>query len=186
MNTTFNEIVDYWSAVQSECGLSVDWAEARRLCWRCAQARKLQRCHIVPRALGGTEDPSNLVLLCKQCHAEAPNVTDPEFIWVWLRAHAASCYGTYWQIRGFEEYELVYGSKPFAGLADQPELVDRMRAAMKKHLRSVSTHWGQGKLNPATVAWVLRQVESACRNDANPSVEARPTAGREGPPHLER
>lgn len=80
MDTKIEEIVDYWSGNQDESGLSVDWAEAESLCWRCAQKRNLQRCHIIPRSLGGTEEPSNLVLLCAQCHSEAPNVNDPEFM----------------------------------------------------------------------------------------------------------
>ncbi|MEK2144959.1 HNH endonuclease [Vibrio parahaemolyticus] len=80
MDTSIKDIVEYWELHQDESGLSVDWAEAETLCWRCAHKRKLQRCHIIPRALGGSEQPSNLVLLCGQCHSEAPNVNDPEFM----------------------------------------------------------------------------------------------------------
>ena len=42
MDTTHCEIVDYWARHQSECDLSVDWAEAEKLCWRCSQKRLLQ------------------------------------------------------------------------------------------------------------------------------------------------
>ncbi len=35
IKTTIAEAVDYWSRHQSECGLSVDWAEAHERCWRC-------------------------------------------------------------------------------------------------------------------------------------------------------
>ena len=86
MDITHQKIVDYWADNQSECGLSIDWAEAHKLCWRCAHKRQLQRCHIIPRSLGGPENPSNLVLLCAQCRSEAPNVDDSNFMWVWLRA----------------------------------------------------------------------------------------------------
>ena len=157
MDTTIKEIADYWADNLDECGLSVDWAEATSLCWRCAHKRNLQRCHIVPRALGGSEEPSNLVLLCAQCHSEAPNVNDPEFMWIWLKAHAAAFYGTYWQLRGFREYAFVYGREPFSDFKES--LMPKVQLALQKHFKDTSTHWGQGKVNPATLAWLIRQVE---------------------------
>jgi hypothetical protein len=166
MITTHHEIVDYWAAHKDECGLSVDWAEAEKLCWRCSHRRSLQRCHIIPRALGGDERPSNLVLLCAQCHAEAPNVADPEFMWVWLRAHAALFYGTYWRERGVREYQFIFGEQPFAGLARTDDLMQKVAATLKELFGRTSTHWGQGKINPSTWAWVLRQVDRAARHDA--------------------
>ncbi|MFC1684118.1 HNH endonuclease [Pseudomonadota bacterium] len=166
MNATHREIVDYWTNHQDECGLSVDWAEAEKLCWRCAHKRLLQRCHIIPRALGGEESPSNLVLLCGQCHAEAPNVADANFMWVWLRAHAVPFYGTYWQERGFREYEFIYGEKPFSRLAQTDELLQKVSGIVDELFSKTSTHWGQGKINPATWAWVLRQVDQRARNNA--------------------
>lgn len=154
-----------------ECGLSVDWAEAEKLCWRCAQGRNLQRCHIVPDSLGGLDEPSNLVLLCAQCHAEAPNVDDPSFMWTWLRAHAAPFYGTYWHLRGFKEYELVFGKKPFEGM--DPEVVmPLLHRAFEKYMRQASTHWGQGKFNPATVAWLVYRAEEEVRINAQPVIPA--------------
>lgn len=166
MLTTHHEIVEYWANNRDECGLSVDWAEAEELCWRCAQKRILQRCHITLRSLGGSEDPSNLILLCAQCHSEAPNVADPNFMWTWLRAHTASFYGTYWQLRGVREYEFIYGSKPFSGITNTEELENAVREIVKEILPECSVHWSQGKLNPATWAWVFRSVERRLANDA--------------------
>lgn len=165
MDTTHVEIIDYWSRNQDECGLAVDWAEAHELCWRCAHSRRLQRCHIVPRALGGSEDPRNLVLLCAQCHAEAPNVVDPEFMWTWLRAHAVSFYEMYWYERGFREFEFIFGRKPFAESMDAVSLLPKVKVAIEKYINQTSTHWGQGKMNPATIAWLIRQAEQAANND---------------------
>ena len=164
MDTSIEEISDYWAQNFDESGLSVDWTEATSLCWRCAHKRNLQRCHIIPRALGGSEEPSNLVLLCAQCHSEAPNVNDPEFMWVWLRAHAAALYGTYWQLRGFREYRFLYGREPFSNFDES--LMPKVQLALKKHYDDTNTHWGQGKLNPATWAWLIRQVEIEIANNS--------------------
>ena len=163
MSTTHREIVDCWASHQSESGLSVDWAEAEKLCWRCAHERLLQRCHIVPHALGGDERPENLVLLCAQCHAEAPNVADPEFMWIWLRAHAVPFYRTYWQERGIREYELIFSEKPFSGLTHTDEIMQEVRNILEEVFPKTSTHWGQGKINSATWAWVFRQVDQKAR-----------------------
>ena len=166
MEITHRQVVEYWEIRESECGLSVDWAEAEKLCWRCASARILQRCHITPRALGGSDGPSNLVLLCAQCHAEAPNVEDPTFMWTWLRAHAAPFYGTYWYERGVREYEFIFGRKPLEDISYTEAMESRLRGVIAEHILRTSTHWGQGRLNAATVAWLLHQVEQKARNDS--------------------
>ena len=39
----------------------------------------LERCHIVPHSLGGSDDEDNLFLLCKKCHAQSPDVLKKEY-----------------------------------------------------------------------------------------------------------
>lgn len=85
--------------------LSVDWAEAHERCWRCARKTRLERCHIIPHSRGGEDTPSNLVLLCKKCHLENPNITDTEIMWDWLKAYQTTFYDTLWIIQGFVEYK---------------------------------------------------------------------------------
>lgn len=52
----------------------------------------LNRCHIVPAALGGKDEPPNLFLLCEECHMLSPDTTNPAnfFRWVYKRKH--DCY----------------------------------------------------------------------------------------------
>ena len=54
--------------------------------WDTAAVRKhLQRCHIVPHALGGADDdPSNYFLLCDKCHAESPDTMEPSYFLRWV------------------------------------------------------------------------------------------------------
>lgn len=47
----------------------------------------LERCHLTPRAKGGSEHPSNIVLLCPDCHLAAPDCLDPEIMLRWVAAH---------------------------------------------------------------------------------------------------
>ena len=158
IRTSAADIIKYWSRHESECGLSVDWAEAHQRCWRCARKSRLQKCHIVPHSLGGKDSPENLVLLCARCHREAPNVSDPTFIWVWLRRYAVPLYDTDWIIRGYNEFEKIFGRRPFGDLSeDVPQTT--ILAALKKYREQAIIHFGEGRPNPSTVAWLFSQIE---------------------------
>ena len=152
------EIVGYWSQRESECGLSVDWAEAHERCWRCSRNATLEKCHIIPHALGGTDSPDNLVLLCSRCHSEAPNVADQSFMWIWLRRYAVSLYDTDWIIRGYEEFERIFRRKPFSEFR---EIISEsiIVQALNKYRRMAIIHFGEGRPNPSTVAWLFSKIE---------------------------
>jgi hypothetical protein len=44
---------------------------------------RTERCHIVPKHQGGTDDVSNLHLLCAACHVESENLTGSVY-WAWF------------------------------------------------------------------------------------------------------
>ncbi len=45
---------------------------------------KLERCHIIPKALGGKDELDNLFLLCKKCHKLSPDTTDKNAFLIWV------------------------------------------------------------------------------------------------------
>lgn len=45
---------------------------------------KLNRCHIHPNALGGTDSPENLFLMCEECHALSPDTTNRKAFFRWV------------------------------------------------------------------------------------------------------
>ncbi len=45
---------------------------------------KLERCHIVAKSLGGSNEPSNLFIMCKECHILSPDITDPKYFFKWV------------------------------------------------------------------------------------------------------
>ena len=55
--------------------------------WEFGHKNYLQRCHIVPRQLGGSNHVSNIVLLCRHCHLENPNVRNETAYFKWLQFH---------------------------------------------------------------------------------------------------
>ena len=118
IQTSIQSAVEYWSRRIDEDEISTDWREADTHCWRCGCQRNLERCHIVPHTLGGTDEPSNIVLLCKRCHREGPNVTDPEIMWDWIRAYRVPFLETFWIIRGQKEYAFIYGKPLYREIQD--------------------------------------------------------------------
>jgi HNH endonuclease len=154
------EIVTYWSQHQDESGLAVDWAEAHKRCWTCGRKkwkRNFDRCHIIPRSLGGLDSADNLVLLCPRCHKQAPNVNDPSFIWFWLRSRAVPLYDTEWIISGLEEYQRLFGKRPFSG--PNPPNVSELKHVFRKFREQAIIYFGEGRPNPSTFAWVIAKME---------------------------
>jgi hypothetical protein len=99
-----SEIFEHWKERLLEFGFFVDWGEPG--CWGCGfhysdkydigrsnaswheilrrwDSIPLQRCHIVPRSLGGTNDVANLFLMCRECHDQMPNTVVPEIFFEW-------------------------------------------------------------------------------------------------------
>lgn len=56
-------------------------------CWHCGyfELPHLERCHIVPKHCGGSDDVSNLHLLCKRCHQVSEHLQGDEY-WAWFTA----------------------------------------------------------------------------------------------------
>lgn len=159
IKTQKHEIVDYWFSRVDECGLSIDATEAHERCWRCGYERSLERCHIVPSSLGGSNEPSNLVLLCKRCYLENPNVADPEIMWNWIRAYGTTFYDTFWTVQGIKEYEFIYQKS----LEEEFEVRNinydnNFEKIIKEEIRSTSYHYGEPYLNRATIAGVIRMA----------------------------
>jgi HNH endonuclease len=155
---TPQQIADYWST--REDGLALEWAEARERCWRCGYRTKLELCQIVPRVPDGDETADNLVLLCSRCHREAPNHSNPRYMWVWLRATCVPRYDMYWVSRGWDEFEVMFGRAPFgwatgAGL----QLLQEWTAMLRAELRRAVGQFGEGHLNPSTIACMMAEIE---------------------------
>ena len=101
------QIADYWKDKTLPNGypVIVDWYEPS--CWACHDYQcpeeegelieqgafntlwnhptyNLERCHIHPKALGGSNDVSNLFLMCPTCHKDSPDTTNRELFFEWV------------------------------------------------------------------------------------------------------
>lgn len=93
--------INHWLPLLREgLDLGVDWAEADTHCWRCGCKSSLQRCHLVPKALGGPDHAANILPLCRDCHAEAPDTDSASDFLNWLKeTRNKGAYETYWWVR---------------------------------------------------------------------------------------
>ncbi|ANZ34991.1 hypothetical protein BBK82_01775 [Lentzea guizhouensis] len=153
-------VVEHWAPLEQ---VAVDWSEAHERCWRCGYRAPLQTCHIVPESLGGTDVVSNLVLLCGRCRREAPTHADPRYLWRWLRATSVSTHDTYWTIRGWAEFEVIFGRKPLEcfkeAAVDHGTLNAECRELAADEFAKTVVQFGEAKLNPSTIACVIAEIE---------------------------
>lgn len=161
--TPISSIVDFWSKRVDECDLNIDWSEGEERCWRCGARTNLMRCHIVPRSLGGEDAPDNLVVLCRECHEQGPNVSDREIMWDWLMAYKTEGYISLELEEGFREYEFIYGRSVLddigfllqGGLPDNPDALFRL---CLENISNCGIHFGLSRSNKATAAGLIRMT----------------------------
>jgi hypothetical protein len=115
---------------------------------------ELERAHIVPGALGGSDDASNVILLCKQCHRESPDWIDSTAMAAWIATRKP---------RG--EIHMELWTDAFAQVPETAELArlcddhgfDAIRPYMRKAFDWATSHFGVG-LSPGTRVAILRKA----------------------------
>jgi len=69
--------------------LNSDYGFITPFCFACFEPRsewkKLERAHIIPHMLGGSNHPSNFVMLCHSCHLENPNTRSEDVYFQWIK-----------------------------------------------------------------------------------------------------
>lgn len=164
--TDFSVIVDYWKHDYRFMKLCLPIDHAVNSCWRCGSKQELQRCHIIPDALGGPSEAANYVILCRRCHAEGPNVKDEDIMFDWIGAYRASFGSDYWTNAALAEYERIYQKsiddevRDVLRQFDDAVTFDRAISELKLLVNEISTlavcHFGQTWHNNATLAGLYR------------------------------
>jgi hypothetical protein len=164
IKTSKKDIVEYWSSRVYEGDMGVDFAEAHERCWRCGYQLPLQRCHIIPDSLGGADAPSNYVLLCNMCHREAPNVADARFMWIWIKATCVPFYDTYWSWRAQQDFEAMFGRKPFQNFNLTESYREDLQRSIDKQIEKAIHHFGDAKYNASSWACLYALIEEELLN----------------------
>jgi hypothetical protein len=173
-------ILDYWYTKERlhEAKYFIDLGEPT--CWACGQGwngrydvvgatfaqcvkawerAPLQRCHIVPRTLGGATEPSNFVLMCLECHDRAPNTTSREVFFAWFKKQS-------WIKRESARLSeaLEDAGFDFKNEAEMKRITETLYSAEFREWSKArsSLHWGQSErqgavLTHSTVVGLLRE-----------------------------
>ncbi|MFH0964028.1 MAG: hypothetical protein V2A58_08445 [Planctomycetota bacterium] len=88
-------------------------------------------------------------------------MANPEYMWIWLRSTSNSCDGLYWGMRALEEYEKIFGRRPFSEIGEirrdiSPEELYRMVGV---EYERTARHAREAGRNPATVACMIAELE---------------------------
>lgn len=149
---------DYWCVKIDESDLGIDWADAldgKGRCYRCGlNSQKPQKCHIVPRSLGGSDATSNIIPLCPYCHDEQPDVASAEYTWAWIKKTRCCYYGELrWKrVCSFIDWE-KYDFRTF----DEKVFRQKANQGAGVHLMQL----GSGpRIKDSTFAWC---IEQACK-----------------------
>ncbi len=92
------EVVEDWGEPSCWCcGMQVlteeheekylEWLENDELekIWNSSYTKKkLQRCHIIPRSISSDDSPKNLFLLCRTCHKNSPDLSNPHMFFKYI------------------------------------------------------------------------------------------------------
>ncbi|WP_169729517.1 HNH endonuclease signature motif containing protein [Azovibrio restrictus] len=171
------DIFEYWKERLFKHGLLIDWCEPS--CWVCGfsygtkydirrsdaswdeiyecwERMPLQRCHIVPRSLGGADTVENLFLMCRECHDTAPNTNIPEIFFEWSRSQ-------HWQKR--EHAKVIQALEAFSvPKRDYRKFMRTMESPLFQEWMQdkIGLHWPQSnyaprssRLTPATIVGLV-------------------------------
>ena len=119
-NVSKASIANFWCKRIPETDINVDWNFAEKYCWACGYKKKLEKAHIIPHCLGGITDPSNMVLLCRECNLKNPHCKSEEDFWIWIKSHRKNNFwvgpDTFNVNKIFREYEDMYSENLYEKL----------------------------------------------------------------------
>jgi 5-methylcytosine-specific restriction endonuclease McrA len=127
-------LIDFGEPSCFACGWMAANADLEPRIWQVWKHASLQRCHLVPDSLGGPDAPDNLVLLCARCHAEAPDVGDPDYMLRWIETQES------WRQRLAREIGAMLARHEIG--MDEVQRFNQLDAAALRDLTaSIMRHW---------------------------------------------
>lgn len=160
------------------CGLPVDTtidgtSDLKKVWNRAEVTSELHRCHIHPHALGGKGEPCNLFLMCRMCHNDSPDTTNPATFIRWVFDRRCQYIGGYrnpgliyadlkeaCDRRGIDLFDLFAtafrGATSFTE-ADKAEMDEYIYKNMVTHGFKKADESGRSSLVETTVDWLVHK-----------------------------
>jgi hypothetical protein len=154
---TIERIAGYWAKVQpiDEVKLNFDWDVAAEHCWNCGKpTKKLQMCHIIPKAFGGADILENYVLLCRQCHSEAPNTFNSNDMWDWIMSNFIPM--AFDRGYKFRKALVFFKQKEGYSFFDKVVSIKNIQEIIKVEINKINTH--EFEYNESTYYYMLKSI----------------------------
>jgi 5-methylcytosine-specific restriction endonuclease McrA len=121
---------------------------------------KLEVAHIIPHSRGGESIPSNLVLLCRDCHRDNPDSLNETFFWKWL------CNRPSWTTRRLQAMQEVPLSKDqmnnlmqtLGSIEDIEERFKQIGDLVEESWTAVDPVLVQGKYSAGSIAEMIHYM----------------------------
>jgi hypothetical protein len=153
--TSKRVILKYWLAHPVPGG----WASREPIdahtCFVCGFEGSMVRHHVTPHVFSQCDDPSNLQLICRECHRASPHTPYPDLYWVWAKSqlsymvrHLAAAR------RGIAASEMTAAEIEFFGRVLTPTMIE----SAVRQLRFV---WHKNVIDtvvPTAIAFMVRQA----------------------------
>lgn len=159
------------------CCFACGWFSER---WKQASAQaswqraRLERAHIIPSSLGGPDDASNLLLLCKPCHQESPDWVDPAQMarWIATREERPSR-----ELETFLAWFAAAERAPdfkdaLASVVTEEGAAERVSELLRELLGRAGTHFGVGFSQGTRVAVLQAAADEINRRAQQTGLEA--------------
>ncbi|GGT71381.1 HNH endonuclease [Streptomyces coeruleorubidus] len=159
------------------CCFACGWLSER---WNLAtlqaswQRANLERAHIIPKSLGGPDDASNLLLLCRPCHQESPDWVDPEQMtrWIATREERPSR-----EVETFMAWLAAAERAPdfkdaLASVVAEEGAAERVSELLRSLLGQAGTHFGIGFSQGTRVAVLQAAANQLTRHVQQASYES--------------
>jgi len=170
--TTHKQIAEYYINLTSppvdEHDLNFKFRDSHTVCFNCGETKQTERCHIIPHSLGGNDTPSNYVLLCGECHEDAPNNTNDKYMWEFFKANkfSKSQYPSYTQFKACEYFKQrkgysfgsILGNVEELSIPDAETILKGVNIELKRVIDNTQRH-GFNTLNITTWFTIYCQME---------------------------
>jgi hypothetical protein len=142
------------------CGwFSERWKSGRspRTAWERA---RLERAHIIPAGLGGSNGADNIILLCTACHEESPDWFDPWEMALWISKRPDRPSSEMEQVNAWIDAinEVPQFREMLGDLGATDQGIETVLAAMRTSLRGAVVHGCGVGLKKATMVAITRRT----------------------------
>lgn len=120
---------------------------------RSSEAKKwstcsLQKAHIIPFGLGGSNEPDNFMLLCPECHAAAPDIKDDEAMKFWCTNR-----GVWWSEKLSEIFKFFFDNPWYATIERHNNNINYTKQELFDYLSANGAMHGTS-LAPSTIGYL--------------------------------